>query len=116
MTTWTEKTDEMMGQLKALNAAAPEMARAFGALGKAAKAPSALDTKTVELVALGISVADRCEPCIGFHTSALVKLGATRDEIADVLAMCVQMGGGPSLMYAAKALDCFDEVSGSAET
>ena len=48
-----------------------------------------------------------------FHMEALVRLGATRAEIGDVLAMVVQMGGGPSLMYAAKALDCFDELVGA---
>ena len=36
---------------------------------------------------------------------------ASPQEVADVLAMTVQMGGGPLLMYAAKALDCYDELS-----
>lgn len=109
---WTEKLDQMKSELKTLNAAIPETAKAFGALGKSAKTGSALDGKTLELIALAISVADRCEPCIEFHTEALVRLGATRAEIADTLAMCVQMGGGPSLMYSAKALACFDEFAG----
>ena len=86
-------------------------ASSFGALSKAAKAPTALDEKTVEYVALGIAIAERCEPCIVFHMEALIRLGATRAEVADVLAMAVQMGGGPSLMYAGKALDCFDELA-----
>jgi AhpD family alkylhydroperoxidase len=94
----------------------PETAKGFHALTKAAKSPSTLDVKTLEFVALGIAVADRCEPCIAFHVDALVKLGATRDEVGEVLSMCIQMGGGPSLMYAAKALQCFDELSGAAET
>ena len=108
---WTDKAAEMRSQLRALNTCLPEMAKGFGALSKAAKAPTALDEKTVEFVALGIAIADRCEPCIVFHMEALVRLGATRAEIADVLAMAVQMGGGPSLMYAGKALDCFDELA-----
>ncbi|MCA8878859.1 MAG: carboxymuconolactone decarboxylase family protein [Rhodobacteraceae bacterium] len=111
---WKDKNAEMRGQLRSLNACVPDAAKGFGALSKAAKAPKALDEKTVEFVALAISVAERCEPCIAFHAEALVRLGATRDEIGDLLAMCIQMGGGPSLMYAAKALDCFDELSGAA--
>lgn len=59
----------------------------------------------------GISVADRCEPCISLHVEALAKAGATRDEIADVLGMCIQMGDGPSMMYAVKALGCIDELA-----
>ena len=45
------------------------------------------------------------------HVEALIKAGATRDEVADVLGMSIQMGGGPSMMYAAKALDCYDALS-----
>ncbi|MFK5998371.1 MAG: carboxymuconolactone decarboxylase family protein, partial [Rhodobacterales bacterium] len=34
-----------------------------------------------------------------------------REEVSDVLGMAIQMGGGPSLMYAAKALDCYDQLA-----
>ncbi len=109
--TWADKLDEMRTSLRSLNQAAPEMSKGFGALSKAAKTGTALDKKTLELIALAIAVADRCEPCIAFHTEALVKCGGTREEVADMLSMCVQMGGGPSLMYAAKTLACYDELS-----
>lgn len=108
---WTEKLNETKGQLRSLNKAIPEASRAFGDLGKAAKTDGALDLKTKEFVALGIAVAIRCEPCIMFHTAALINAGATRDEVAEVLSMCLQMGGGPALMYSGKALECFDELS-----
>lgn len=108
---WKDKNKDMRNQLRALNAAIPDAANGFGALSKAAKTGSALDSKTLEYVALGIAVADRCEACIGFHIEALIRLGATREEVADVLAMSVQMGGGPSLMYAAKALRAYDDLS-----
>lgn len=108
---WTDKMTEMKGALRSLHKAVPEAAKAFGDLGKAAKADGALDLKAKEFVALGIAVAIRCEPCILFHTQALINAGATREEVAEVLAMCLQMGGGPALMYSAKALECFDELS-----
>jgi alkylhydroperoxidase/carboxymuconolactone decarboxylase family protein YurZ len=38
---------------------------------------------------------------------------ASREEISDMLAMSVQMGGGPATMYAAKALTCFGELTGA---
>jgi alkylhydroperoxidase/carboxymuconolactone decarboxylase family protein YurZ len=41
-----------------------------------------------------------------------VKLGATRQELAEVLAVAVQMGGGPSLMYAADAMTAFLQFEG----
>lgn len=108
---WTDKLSATRAGLRNLNGAIPDTAKAFGALGKSVKQGGALDYKTKEFVALGISIADRCEPCISLHVEALAKAGATRDEIADVLGMCIQMGGGPSMMYAAKALECFDELT-----
>jgi len=108
---WKEKLSATRSELRNLNGAIPDTARAFGALSKSVKEGGTLDYKTKEFVALGISVAVRCEPCISLHVEALIKAGATREEVANVLAMSIQMGGGPSMMYAAKALECFDELT-----
>ncbi|NVO54299.1 carboxymuconolactone decarboxylase family protein [Rhodobacteraceae bacterium B1Z28] len=108
---WQEKLSDTRKGLHNLNSTIPDTTRAFGALGKAVKEGGTLDYKTKEYIALGMSIAVRCEPCISLHTEALIKAGATRDEVSDVLAMAIQMGGGPSMMYAAKALECYDELS-----
>lgn len=81
----------------------------FSALAQAATKPGALDKKTKELIALAIGVATHCDGCIGFHTEALVKLGATRTEVEEALGMAIYMGGGPALMYAADAIGAFDQ-------
>jgi len=44
----------------------------------------------------------------------LLRAGASRAELGSVLAMCVQMGGGPALMYAAHALAAWDEFTAAA--
>lgn len=108
---WTEHNSGMRDKLRVLNGTIPETAKGFGLLSKAAKSEDALDEKTKELVALGIAVSLRCEPCIGFHVEALLRCGATRDEVAGTLEMAIQMGGGPGLMYAAKALDAYDQLA-----
>lgn len=92
-----------------LRKAEPEAMAGFHALAKAAGSADALDRKTKELVAMAIGVTQRCDGCIGFHAKALVDLGATREELTDTLAMCVYMGGGPALMYAADALRAYDQ-------
>jgi AhpD family alkylhydroperoxidase len=89
--------------------------KSFGDLGRAATTNGALDEKTKELIALALSVAARCDPCIGFHTQSLVKLGATRQEVDETLGVTVYMGGGPSLMYAASACAAFEEFSRAAD-
>ena len=111
---WSDTLDDTRSDLRALNALIPDTARAFGGLGKAVKEGGMLDFKTKEFVALGIAVATKCQPCIALHIEALIKAGATREEIGDVMGMCIQMGGGPAMMYAAKALACYDELSTSA--
>ena len=91
--------------------AAPEPMAGFYAMAKAATADGVLSKKTKELMALSIGVAIRCDGCIGFHVKALKQLGTTREELVEALALCVYMGGGPSLMYAADALRAFDQFS-----
>jgi AhpD family alkylhydroperoxidase len=108
---WKEHNASMRNRLRNLNHAIVETTKDFSAMTKTVHETGVLDAKTKELVALAISVADRCDPCIGFHIEALIRAEASREEISDVLAVCIQMGGGPSLMYSAKALDAFDQLS-----
>ena len=109
---WKDKLSDTKSQLRALNKAHPDATKAFGELGKAVKQDNGpLDFKTKEFVALGIAIATKCDACIVLHIQALIRAGASRDEIVDVLGMTIQMGGGPSMMYAGKALECFDELS-----
>ena len=105
------KITDMRKELRALNALVPEAAKGFGALSKGVKDNGPLWVKEKEFIALGMSVILRCEPCINFHVKALMKAGATREELGDVLAMAIQMGGGPGLMYAGHALACWDELA-----
>jgi AhpD family alkylhydroperoxidase len=106
-----ELTQTVSAGLATLRANTPAVMKGFGDLGRAAIAPGVLDTKTKELIALALGVAARCDPCIGFHMQALVKLGVTRQEIDETLGVTTYMGGGPSLMYAAHAIAAFDEFS-----
>ena len=114
-TLYADKISAMRKELRSLNALVPEAAKGFGALSKGVKDNGPLGAKEKEFVALGMSVILRCEPCINFHVEALMKAGASREELGSVLAMCVQMGGGPALMYAAHALAAWDEFAAPAE-
>ncbi len=108
---WSDTLNDTRGRLRGLNKTIPDTTRAFGGLSKAVKEGGVLDFKTKEFVALGIAVATRCDACIALHVDTLIKAGASREEVGDVLAMTIQMGGGPAMMYAGKALECFDELS-----
>lgn len=102
----TADISQYMGELRKL---VPDTMQGFSAMAKGATQNGLLDKKTKEFIALGIGVSTRCDGCIGFHAKALKELGATREEVAEVLAMAIYMGGGPSVMYAADALRAYDQ-------
>ncbi len=108
---YRDLTQTVSAGLASLRTNTPEVMKSFGDLGRAATANGVLDKKTKELIALALSVAARCDPCIGFHMQTLVKLGVTRQEVEETLGVTTYMGGGPSLMYAASAIAAFDEFS-----
>jgi AhpD family alkylhydroperoxidase len=104
-------TKRISGDLRKLRQDIPDTMKAFSALAQAAGRDGAIDKKTKELIALAIGIATRCDGCIGFHIEALVRLGATRQEVEETLGMAIYMGGGPSLMYAADAIAAYEEFA-----
>ena len=111
---WPGLAAGLSGPLKELRGGAPDVMKGFSAVARAALEAKALDTKTKELIALGISVAMRCAPCIAYHAESAVKLGATRDEVMETMGMAIYMGAGPSVMYAAQAVEAFDQFQARA--
>lgn len=104
---YREITRNISAGLRELRKDVPEPLAEFSRLTQSAMKEGVLDKKTKELIAMSIGVAARCDGCLGFHAEALARLGATRQELAEALAVAVQMGGGPSLMYAADAMTAF---------
>jgi AhpD family alkylhydroperoxidase len=108
---WPAFTDQTNARMAALRKAMPDQAKAFGDLARAAIAPGALDPKMKELIALSIGIAARCDGCLAFHAKAAKKYGATREEVIDAIGVAVYMGGGPSMIYGAEALEAFEQLS-----
>ncbi|WP_293761142.1 carboxymuconolactone decarboxylase family protein [uncultured Aquitalea sp.] len=90
----------------------PETMKGFGQMSRAAHADAALSNKTKELIAMAIGIANRCQGCLAFHAKALVDLGCSRAEFMEMLQVAVYMGGGPSLMTAAEALQAYEQFGG----
>lgn len=99
--------DRSRALIKAVNAPM----KGFGQLTAAVKDLPALTTKEKEYVAVGIAVVQGCDDCVAYHVDVLMKLGATREEFCDVLAMALQMGGGPVVMNAGRALEVWDQLA-----
>lgn len=108
---WTALTQSLSKAMADTRKGIPEVAQGFAALAKAATADGALDPKTKELIAVAIAIAVRCDGCIGFHTKAALSQGASRQEMLETIGMAMYMGGGPSFIYGAQALEAYDQFS-----
>ena len=106
---WQKFLDETIHSTGVYHKEASELFAAYAAMGKAAKKSDALDEKTKELIALGIAISTRCDPCIAYHVKALVRLKTSRKEFCEALQMISYMGGGPAISYSAKALEAYDQ-------
>lgn len=106
---YPQKTRHIKSYTAKISKAIPEVMEHFYGLTKAASTSNALDTKTKELIALAIAVATRCDDCIAFHTQAALRAGATEEEIMETLGVTIQMGGGPSLMYATHVVEAMEQ-------
>jgi AhpD family alkylhydroperoxidase len=109
MDRWLENHRELSNKVRSLRGDTSEIMDAFSKMANAASVKKVLDTKSKELIALGISVAVRCDDCITFHAKAAVDNGATKEEVIEVLGMAIYMGAGPSVMYASHALEAFKQ-------
>jgi AhpD family alkylhydroperoxidase len=87
-------------EMNAMKARAPDIGRAFGPFFQGLMKDGALTAKLKELIAVGLAVGTRCEPCIYSHVEKAMKLGWTGPEVMEAAGVAVMMGGGPAYVYA----------------
>jgi AhpD family alkylhydroperoxidase len=103
--------DDVIPLSRALRASIPDVYQGYAAMSAAAMAPGVLETKTKELIALGIAVSLRCDGCIAAHARGAAKAGATREEAAEALGVAILLNGGPGTVYGPRAFDAFCEFA-----
>lgn len=87
-----------------------EVYKAFLKVEQAAFKDGKLSKKYKELIALGISLAINCEPCMEHHINQALTSGASYDEIIETIGVSIEMGGGPkcaSSRFALKVLEYY---------
>lgn len=109
---WKSMAKAVNENAGALYKASPDVMRAFSELTAAATSDSALSKKLKELMAVAVSVSIRCDGCVAYHTQAAIKLGASREEFVEAVNVAIEMGGGPSTVYGAEALEAYDQLVG----
>ena len=64
-----------------------------------ASSPHGLDAYTKQAIAIALSVATRCEPCLKMHLKNAKKKGFTQAEIDEAAWMGISFGGSPTMVF-----------------
>lgn len=112
MTTNLEAIDPALGLMGEFSRLSNGTTQAIhGMRQKAIFTGGLLPAKHKALAAVLWAVSARCEPCIKFYVQEARRLGATREENTEMLAVASAMGGCVGEMWALKAFHAF--VNGS---
>ena len=65
----------------------------------AASSPHGLDAYTKQAMAIALSVATRCEPCLKMHIKKAKEKGFTQDEIDEAAWMGISFAGSPAMVF-----------------
>lgn len=74
-----------------------------------AMAPGVLSKKEKERMALGMALTQQCHYCIALHVRACKLAGITVEEIMEICAVAIMMGGGPVLTHIAEVERALNE-------
>jgi len=91
----TEYKPKLMGKVQAFMAEAMQ--------------PDVLGKKEKERIALGMALTQQCHYCIALHIRACKLAGVTLEEIMEVCAIGIMMGGGPVLTHMAEVERALNE-------
>jgi len=106
---YVQHYEEIVEKMGDLGKVIPDVMGGFQKLHKAAAEEGALSTKMKELIALAIGITVRCDGCIAYHVHDALEAGATRNEVEETIGVAIFMGGGPSVVYGAEALEALQQ-------
>ncbi|MCP3463248.1 carboxymuconolactone decarboxylase family protein [Bradyrhizobium sp. CCGUVB23] len=113
MLDWLKYRAAVKSRVGDLSKLAPETVKGYLALANSGDKAQHLDGKTRELISLAVAVTTHCDGCIASHVEAATKHGVSKAEIAEALGVAIAMNAGAALVYSARTLDCFDQMSGT---
>jgi AhpD family alkylhydroperoxidase len=88
-----------LSKMKNLEANAPEAMKAFVAFDKAALAGGAIPGKYKELMALAVALTTQCPYCIEIHSNKAREIGASDQEIAEVVLIAAALRAGAAITH-----------------
>jgi len=71
----------------------------FGDFMKAANAPGRIDGRQKKLMAIALSIAHHCRPCLKIHLKSAMQLGIPAEEIDEAAQLAIAFGGCTAMMF-----------------
>jgi AhpD family alkylhydroperoxidase len=105
---WDSYSAALRDRGKEFSALHPEAIRGFSALSRGAASAKHLDAKTRELISIAVAITLRCQGCIDAHARKAKAAGATKEEVAEALAVAMALNAGAALTYSLHALDAME--------
>lgn len=112
MLDWEDYLQQLKVTIGEIGKLSPKTLRGYQELATATSGTGQFDPKFRELIALAVAITLRCDGCITTHTSAAIKNGATREEIAEALAVAISVNAGAALVYSARVIDAYAQKAG----
>ncbi len=71
----------------------------FSDFMKAANAPGRIDARNKKLMAVALSIAHHCRPCLKIHLQAAKQMGIPAEEIDEAAHLAIAFGGCTAMMF-----------------
>jgi AhpD family alkylhydroperoxidase len=111
MLDWNTYRQQLAARIGELGKISPDTIRGYQTLSAAGQKTNLLGPKIRELISLAVAITVRCDGCITVHTEAAARYGASREEIAEAIAVATAVNAGAALVYSARVLDAYEQVS-----
>ena len=76
----------------------------FQSFNQAVMQEGALNTKTKELIALGVALTTQCSYCLQIHKQNAEKAGATQEEISETIMVAAALRAGAAVTHGTEIL------------
>jgi alkylhydroperoxidase/carboxymuconolactone decarboxylase family protein YurZ len=94
------------------------MGKVFKDFGQAVneELETCISERDTVIICLALALGQKCDPCIEFWLRRAIEHIIPESSLKDVLALNVKMGGGPGMMYSAKAWDIYTDLKPKYDT
>jgi len=106
---WPAVLKHMQKSAPLLQKSNPGIMEAFQKVREANHSNDVIDTKTRELIAIGVAAALHCDGCIASHVYQAKRAGATAEEVGAAIGTAMAIGMGSQYVQALNVLDAYDQ-------